>query len=68
MIRPTRRERELAELISKGRVVKEAAEEMGIAHKTATTHLSNLHKRLESRNLGQMVRVMIENGWMGVEK
>lgn len=57
----TQRERELARLISDGYSTKEAAEVLNISPKTAETHRAAIMKKLDARNVADIVKYCIRN-------
>ena len=57
----TQRERELARLISDGYSTKEAAEVLNISPKTAETHRASIMKKLDARNVADIVKYCIRN-------
>lgn len=57
----TQRERELARLIADGYSTKEAAEILNISVKTAETHRAAIMKKLDARNIADIVKYCIRN-------
>ena len=57
----TQRERELAKLLADGYSTKEAADILSISPKTAETHRSAIMKKLNARNVTDIVKYCIRN-------
>jgi DNA-binding NarL/FixJ family response regulator len=57
----TRRERELARLLADGYSTKEAASVLNISVKTAETHRSSIMKKLNAKNVTDIVKYCIRN-------
>ena len=57
----TPRERELARLLADGYSTKEAAEVLNISPKTAETHRASIMKKLNARNVTDIVKYCIRN-------
>jgi DNA-binding NarL/FixJ family response regulator len=57
----TQRERQLAKLLADGYSTKEAADIMSISPKTAETHRSSIMKKLNARNVTDIVKYCIRN-------
>ena len=57
----TRRERELAKLLADGYSTKESAQILNISPKTAETHRSSIMKKLNARNVTDIVKYCIRN-------
>ena len=58
----TQREREIARLLADGYSTKEAAEVLNISPKTAETHRASLMKKLNAKNVTDIVKYCIRNG------
>ncbi|MGC4000461.1 MAG: response regulator transcription factor [Anaeromyxobacter sp.] len=58
----TPRERELAVLLADGYSSKEAAARLNISVRTADTHRASLMRKLDARNLADVVKYCIRNG------
>ena len=63
---PTARELQIGILLSEGLVAKEAAYQLGVSHKTAEVHIQNCMKKLKAHSRSQMVRKLIELGYIKV--
>jgi DNA-binding NarL/FixJ family response regulator len=63
---PSSREQQVAVLISRGRSVKQIADELRVSPRTVATHRMNLYRKLGCTNQGHMVRIMIERGFLEV--
>jgi DNA-binding NarL/FixJ family response regulator len=61
----TRRERELAVLLADGYSSKEAAAVLNISVRTADTHRASLMRKLDARNLADVVKYCIRSGLVG---
>lgn len=62
----TPRERELAVLLADGYSSKEAAAILNISVRTADTHRASLMRKLDARNVADIVKYCIRNGLIGV--
>ena len=60
----TLREREVLQLVAGGMTCKEVADKLGIAHKTADTHRSNLMRKLDIHNVAELTLFAIRNGFI----
>lgn len=58
----TRREREIALLIARGRYTKQIAYDLGISPHTASTYVNRIRAKLGVRNRPEMVAALL--GWM----
>ena len=61
----TARERELAVLLGDGYSTKEAAAVLNISVRTADTHRQSLMRKLDARNVADIVKYCIRNGLIG---
>jgi DNA-binding NarL/FixJ family response regulator len=59
--RLTSREREIVQLLSKGRASKEVASLLGISVKTAETHRANIMRKLGIHSVSQLVRYAVRH-------
>lgn len=57
----TRRERQVFELVAKGRANKVIAHELSVSERTVEVHRSQAMKKLGARNLADLVRMRIES-------
>ena len=57
----TKRELEIIKLISKGLATKEIADQLFISVRTADTHRTNIMRKLEVRNVAELVRFAFQN-------
>jgi DNA-binding CsgD family transcriptional regulator len=64
-MKPSLREIQIADLISQGMVNKEIAHALGISPSTVIAHRANLYRKIDARSQGQMVRFMIQGGYIG---
>ena len=53
------REREIAELVVKGRASKVIAKQLDLSKRTVETHRANLMKKLRLRSTAELVRLML---------
>ena len=58
----TEREREVLELVARGRSNAELSDELYISHATAKTHVSRLLTKLDARDRAQLVMLAYESG------
>jgi len=65
--RLTEREIEVLRLITRGRINKEIAEELGIGLTTVITHRRNIMEKLRMRSLAELVLYAIRAGYIGTE-
>ncbi|MES2520386.1 MAG: response regulator transcription factor [Bacteroidota bacterium] len=63
-IRFTRREKEVLELIAKGKTTREMAVELFISEKTVETHRSNLLSKFEVKNVVSLLKIAMEYGYV----
>jgi DNA-binding NarL/FixJ family response regulator len=63
-IRFTRREKEVLELIAKGKTTREMATELFISEKTVETHRSNLLSKFEVKNVVSLLKIAMEYGYV----
>ncbi len=63
----TEREIEVLRLITRGRINKEIAEELGIGLTTVITHRRNIMEKLRMRSLAELVLYAIRAGYIGTE-
>ena len=63
-LRFTRREKEVLELVAKGKTTKEIAEELFISNKTVETHRSNLLSKFEVKNMISLLKLAMEYGYI----
>lgn len=54
----TRKEKEIVELILEGKMSREIAKDLNISVNTVTTHRKNILKKLNARNVGEMVKIL----------
>ncbi len=54
----TGRERDVLEILLKGRLDKEIACELGISVETIKKHNKNIYKKLDARNRGEVIALM----------
>jgi DNA-binding NarL/FixJ family response regulator len=59
---PTRREREVLQLLAEGRTNRAVAERLGISIKTAETHRARLMRKTGSGSLADLVRYAVREG------
>jgi len=57
--RPTSREREIVQLLAKGKTTKEAAVALGISVKTAEMHRANVMRKLQIHSVTELVRYAV---------
>jgi DNA-binding NarL/FixJ family response regulator len=62
LARPTRRQREVLQLIAEGNTTKEIAKKLGIGVKTAETHRTQLMGTLDIHDVAGLVRYAIRTG------
>ncbi|RIA55704.1 response regulator transcription factor [Dichotomicrobium thermohalophilum] len=62
--RLTVREREVMHLAINGHPNKEIGYRLGISQRTVEVHRARLMRKLNVRNLAELVRLCIENGWL----
>jgi len=60
--RLTERETEVLRLVAKGLTAKQAAERLGVSHRTVENHVQNTLRKLQLHNRVQLVRYAIEQG------
>ena len=58
----TSRELQVMQLLAKGRLVREVAEELKLAHSTVDNHKTRLMRKLGITRLPQLVRIAVEQG------
>ncbi len=63
-IKFTRREKEVLELIAKGKTTKEIAINLFISEKTVETHRSNLFSKFDVKNVISLLKVALEYGYV----
>lgn len=63
-LRFTRREKEVLDLIAKGKTTKEMAQELFISEKTVETHRSNLLSKFEVKNMVSLLKIAMEYGYV----
>jgi DNA-binding NarL/FixJ family response regulator len=63
-IRFTRREKEVLELIAKGKTTREMASELCLSEKTVETHRSNLLSKFEVKNVVSLLKIAMEYGYV----
>jgi DNA-binding NarL/FixJ family response regulator len=56
------RERQVLELVARGRRIASVAQSFGVSRKTVETHVHRLHRKLGCHNLGDLVRFAAEHG------
>ncbi|MFA5937203.1 MAG: LuxR C-terminal-related transcriptional regulator [Candidatus Paceibacterota bacterium] len=66
--RPTTREIEMLDLVSQGCVYKQVAYKLGIAEQTVKNTMSTMCRRFNARTPAQMVRLMLEMGYLPIRK
>lgn len=59
--KPTRREREIIQLLAEGSSNKEVADKLGISVKTVETHRAAIMRKLGLHSIGELVRYAIRN-------
>jgi DNA-binding NarL/FixJ family response regulator len=59
---PTKRERQIAQLIVRGLSNGEIAHSMGLATKTVEAHRANMYRKLGVKNTAQFVQVALTSG------
>jgi two-component system response regulator FixJ len=62
-VRLTNREREVMQLAINGHPNKEIGYRLGISQRTVEVHRARLMRKLNVKNLAQLVRLCIENDW-----
>jgi DNA-binding NarL/FixJ family response regulator len=60
--RLTARETEVLRLVAKGLTAKQAAERLGLSHRTVENHVQNTLAKLQLHNRAQLVRYAVEKG------
>ena len=60
----TPREKELLDAIVQGRQTKEIAAALGISINTAQIHRANLMKKMDAKNLGTLINMVIKSGFI----
>ena len=63
-LRFTRREKEVLELIAKGKTTKQIASDLFISEKTIETHRSNLFSKFDVKNVTSLLKIAIEYGYV----
>ncbi|AWV98281.1 response regulator [Arcticibacterium luteifluviistationis] len=63
-LRFTRREKEVLELVAKGKTTKEIASDLFISIKTVETHRSNLLSKFEVKNMISLLKLAMEYGYI----
>ena len=63
-IRFTRREKEVLDLIAKGKTTKQIASDLFISEKTVETHRSNLFSKFDVKNVTTLLKIAIEYGYV----
>ena len=63
-LRFTRREKEVLDLIAKGKTTREMAAELFISEKTVETHRSNLLSKFEVKNVVSLLKIAMEYGYV----
>jgi len=58
------RELEVLELLQRGLMVKEIADELGISDETVRTHKDNIKRKLNALNVAHAVAIAIHKGWL----
>jgi RNA polymerase sigma factor (sigma-70 family) len=56
----TEREREVFRLVAEGQANKVIAADLGISERTVEVHRAKVMKKLDARNLAQLVRIYLE--------
>jgi len=56
------REREVFQLLSEGKSIKEIAETLGISRKTVETHKYNIMEKLHAKNITELTKLAIKKG------
>jgi PAS domain S-box-containing protein len=59
------REREIVELVARGRSGQEIADELGLSPETVRTHVDNAKEKFEARNRAQLVAKALGSGLIG---
>ncbi|HEX6927983.1 MAG TPA: response regulator [Gammaproteobacteria bacterium] len=60
LMRLTRREREVMELLADGRHNREIAETLGISPRTVEVYRARMMEKLQARNLADLIRIILE--------
>jgi two-component system, NarL family, response regulator NreC len=60
----TVREREVLQLVAGGMTCRDVGDKLGIAHKTADTHRSNLMRKLDIHNVADLTSFAIRHGFI----
>ena len=63
-IRFTRREKEVLDLIAKGKTTREIANHLFISEKTVETHRSNLFSKFDVKNVTSLLKIAVEYGYV----
>lgn len=63
-IKFTRREKEVLDLIAKGKTTRQIANELCISEKTVETHRSNLLSKFDVKNVVSLLKIAIEYGYV----
>lgn len=63
-LRFTRREKEILDLIAKGKTTRQMAAELFISEKTIETHRSNLLSKFEVKNVVSLLKIAMEYGYV----
>ncbi len=63
-LRFTRREKEVLDLIAKGKTTRQMAAELFISEKTVETHRSNLLSKFEVKNVVSLLKIAMEYGYV----
>ena len=66
--RPSRREIEIADLVSHGLSGKEIAYKLGISERAVSTHRMRLLEKFEVHSTGHLMRLMFEQGYLSMDK
>jgi DNA-binding NarL/FixJ family response regulator len=62
----TPREIEIVQLIAKGKIAKEIAEELNLSPHTIYTHRKNIMKKLAFSSSSELVLYAVNNGWVSI--
>jgi DNA-binding NarL/FixJ family response regulator len=63
-IRFTRREKEVLDLIAKGKTTQQIANNLFISERTIETHRSNLFSKFDVKNVTSLLKIAIEYGYV----
>lgn len=64
LLKFTRREKEVLDLIAKGKTTRQIANELFISEKTVETHRSNLLSKFDVKNVVSLLKIAIEYGYV----